>query len=86
MQAERITSADQAIGVARELAGGFAVEAAERDRSRRLPHDELDRLSASGLLAVTVTMGAASALLSWRYRMPIISAWSTPGASASGRC
>lgn len=37
--------------------------------------------AASGLLAVTVTMGAASALLSWRYRMPIISAWSTPGAA-----
>ncbi|NMD55627.1 MULTISPECIES: benzoate/H(+) symporter BenE family transporter [Tsukamurella] len=37
--------------------------------------------AASGLLAVTVTMGAASALLSWRFRMPIISAWSTPGAA-----
>ncbi|CAM3281797.1 benzoate/H(+) symporter BenE family transporter [Tsukamurella hominis] len=37
--------------------------------------------AASGLLAVTVTMGAASALLSWRHRMPIISAWSTPGAA-----
>ncbi len=37
--------------------------------------------AASGLLAVTVTMGAASALLSWRYRMPIVSAWSTPGAA-----
>ncbi|MHA3683522.1 benzoate/H(+) symporter BenE family transporter [Leucobacter sp. HY1908] len=37
--------------------------------------------AASGLLAVTVTMGAASILLSWRYRMPITSAWSTPGAA-----
>jgi benzoate membrane transport protein len=37
--------------------------------------------AASGLLAVTITMGAASALLSWRYRMPIITAWSTPGAA-----
>ncbi|WP_051053764.1 benzoate/H(+) symporter BenE family transporter [Leucobacter salsicius] len=39
------------------------------------------RQAASGLLAVTVTMGAASILLSWRYRMPITSAWSTPGAA-----
>lgn len=37
--------------------------------------------AASGLLAVTVTMGAASILLSWRFRMPITSAWSTPGAA-----
>lgn len=37
--------------------------------------------AASGLLAVTITMGAASILLSWRYRMPITSAWSTPGAA-----
>ncbi len=37
--------------------------------------------AASGLLAATVTMGAASVLLSWRYRMPITSAWSTPGAA-----
>lgn len=37
--------------------------------------------AASGLLAVTVTMGAATVLLSWRYRMPITVAWSTPGAA-----
>lgn len=35
----------------------------------------------SGLLAVSVTMGAASIFLSWRYRMPITAAWSTPGAA-----
>lgn len=37
--------------------------------------------AASGLLALTVTMGAISVFLSWRYRMPITSAWSTPGAA-----
>jgi benzoate membrane transport protein len=37
--------------------------------------------AASGLLAVTVTMGAATILLAWRYRMPITVAWSTPGAA-----
>jgi benzoate membrane transport protein len=37
--------------------------------------------AASGLLAVTVAMGAASALLAWRTRLPITVAWSTPGAA-----
>lgn len=37
--------------------------------------------AASGLLALSVAMGSASMLLSWRYRMPITSAWSTPGAA-----
>jgi benzoate membrane transport protein len=37
--------------------------------------------SASGLLAVCLTMGAACVVLAWRYRMPITSAWSTPGAA-----
>lgn len=39
------------------------------------------RQAASGLLAVTVAMGIASIVLSWRFRMPITSAWSTPGAA-----
>lgn len=37
--------------------------------------------AASGLLAVSITMGSACVLLSLRYRMPITSAWSTPGAA-----
>ncbi|HEY0217720.1 MAG TPA: benzoate/H(+) symporter BenE family transporter [Cellulomonas sp.] len=37
--------------------------------------------AASGLLAVTLAMGAASALLAWRTRLPITVAWSTPGAA-----
>ncbi|MFF2085457.1 SfnB family sulfur acquisition oxidoreductase [Nocardia sp. NPDC058176] len=52
--AERITTAAQALSVATELAAEFAAGAAERDRTRRLPHEELDQLSASGLLAITV--------------------------------
>ncbi|MEV0333929.1 acyl-CoA dehydrogenase family protein [Nocardia sp. NPDC050717] len=52
--AERITTAAQALAVAAELAAEFATGAAERDRARRLPHEELDQLSASGLLAITV--------------------------------
>lgn len=37
--------------------------------------------AASGLVAVSLAMGASSMLLSWRFRMPITSAWSTPGAA-----
>lgn len=37
--------------------------------------------AASGLLAVTVTMGIATLVLSRRYRMPLLVAWSTPGAA-----
>jgi SfnB family sulfur acquisition oxidoreductase len=44
----------EALAAARELAAGFADGAAARDAERRLPEPELDRLSASGLLAVTV--------------------------------
>ncbi|WP_062994652.1 SfnB family sulfur acquisition oxidoreductase [Nocardia mikamii] len=52
--AARITSAAQANETAARLAAQFAVDAARRDSARELPHRELDQLSASGLLAVTV--------------------------------
>ncbi|MBD1598971.1 SfnB family sulfur acquisition oxidoreductase [Pseudomonas sp. CA3A] len=51
---ERAADAASALQLARYLATEFASGAAERDRERRLPHAELDRLSASGLLALTV--------------------------------
>ncbi len=44
----------EALTVAAALADEFRTEAAVRDAERRLPRLELDRLSASGLLAVTV--------------------------------
>jgi SfnB family sulfur acquisition oxidoreductase len=44
----------EALAIAAELAADFRKGAAERDARRRLPHAELERLSASGLLAVTV--------------------------------
>lgn len=37
--------------------------------------------AASGLLAVTLTMAAATLVLSHRSRMPLLIAWSTPGAA-----
>ncbi|MGW4088607.1 SfnB family sulfur acquisition oxidoreductase [Nocardia sp. NPDC004750] len=52
--ADRILSAAQAFAVAQRLAADFAPGAAERDRERGLPYAEVDRLAASGLLAITV--------------------------------
>src|SRR5882757_3205693 len=56
-----IRSDAEAIEVAKTLAAEFAVEAAERDRGRRLPVAELDRFSKSGLWGITVpkTYGGA---------------------------
>ncbi len=37
--------------------------------------------AASGLFVVTMTMGLGCALFSWRTRLPVTMAWSTPGAA-----
>lgn len=59
--AHRVTDDAEALELAAELAREFAPQAAERDFTRRLPAAELDRLSASGLLGITVpkTYGGA---------------------------
>ena len=49
-----VLTADAAASTAEQLAAEFAVGAADRDRRRELPHREIQRLSASGLLAITV--------------------------------
>jgi SfnB family sulfur acquisition oxidoreductase len=49
-----IRSDEEALETAAELAAEFAEGAAERDAQRILPYGELERLSASGLLAITV--------------------------------
>ncbi|MGY4923517.1 SfnB family sulfur acquisition oxidoreductase [Streptomyces sp. 900105755] len=54
MAAHVIADAAEALAVASALADGFRAGAAARDAERRLPRTELDRLSASGLLGVTV--------------------------------
>jgi SfnB family sulfur acquisition oxidoreductase len=54
MTAKVIADDVEALTVARCLADEFRAGASERDAERRLPREELDRLSASGLLAVTV--------------------------------
>jgi SfnB family sulfur acquisition oxidoreductase len=49
-----ILSTTDAVSVAAELAADFAVGAAGRDKLRELPFREISRLSASGLLAISV--------------------------------
>jgi len=49
-----VLAADDAVATARRLAERFAEGAAERDRSRTLPHAEVKQLAESGLLAITV--------------------------------
>jgi SfnB family sulfur acquisition oxidoreductase len=49
-----IRSDAEALDIAAALAARFAPGAAERDRARRLPHEEIDAFSASGLWAITV--------------------------------
>ncbi|MFE4964552.1 SfnB family sulfur acquisition oxidoreductase [Streptomyces sp. NPDC056660] len=61
MTAHVITDEAEALAVAAALAAEFRAGAAERDAERRLPRAELDRLSASGLLAVTVPAGYGGA-------------------------
>ncbi|MEV5433325.1 SfnB family sulfur acquisition oxidoreductase [Streptomyces sp. NPDC052701] len=54
MSAHVIADDAQALAVAAALAEKFRADASARDAERRLPREELDLLSASGLLAVTV--------------------------------
>ncbi|MFE6823211.1 SfnB family sulfur acquisition oxidoreductase [Streptomyces sp. NPDC057690] len=54
MSAHVIADDAEALAVAASLAEEFRAGACARDTERRLPRAELDRLSASGLLAVTV--------------------------------
>ncbi|WP_112133483.1 SfnB family sulfur acquisition oxidoreductase [Glycomyces dulcitolivorans] len=49
-----VLDAPVALAAAASLAGEFAAGAAERDARRSLPYAEIDRLAASGLLAITV--------------------------------
>lgn len=54
MSAHVIADDAEALAVAAALAEEFRAGASARDAERRLPREELDQLSASGLLAVTV--------------------------------
>jgi len=70
--ARRIASDAEALAVARELAQEFVVEAAERDRNRRLPAKELDRFSGSGLWGITVPKAYGGAGVSFATLAEVI--------------
>ena len=63
--AHLIRSDEEAIDVARRLAAAFAEEAALRDRERRLPAQELDQFSGSGLWGITVPKAYGGAEVSF---------------------
>lgn len=52
--AHRIQSEEEALDIARSLAADFALQASDRDINRVLPYDEIDALSQSGLLGISV--------------------------------
>jgi SfnB family sulfur acquisition oxidoreductase len=52
--ARRIRDDAEALAVVEEIAAKLAESAAERDRERILPHEEMELISDAGLLAVTV--------------------------------
>lgn len=55
VQTARVIQDDkEAIAVAKELAAEFAQQASTRDKERQLPYAEVQKLSQSGLLAITV--------------------------------
>lgn len=60
-----IHSDAEAVEVARSLATVFAKEAAARDREQRLPTDELDQFSGSGLWGITVPKAYGGADVSY---------------------
>jgi SfnB family sulfur acquisition oxidoreductase len=62
--ARRIATDAAALAAAREIAAVLAEGAAVRDRERRLPYRELDLLSQSGLLALTVPRALGGADIS----------------------
>jgi SfnB family sulfur acquisition oxidoreductase len=59
-----VLTADEAIDIARDLGARFAAGASERDRRRVLPIQQVEQLSESGLLAVTVPQEYGGADLS----------------------
>ncbi|KPU97358.1 SfnB family sulfur acquisition oxidoreductase [Variovorax paradoxus] len=54
----------EALAIARRLAADFATGASERDRQRRLPFEEIERFSASGLWGITVPRSFGGAAVS----------------------
>ncbi|MGW7244829.1 acyl-CoA dehydrogenase family protein [Streptomyces decoyicus] len=73
----------EALAVAAELAEAFRARAAERDAVRRLPHAELARLSASGLLGITVPRSHGGAQVRTETLAEVVRLLATGDASLS---
>jgi SfnB family sulfur acquisition oxidoreductase len=69
---ERLADDAHALRTAQRLAEVFASEAAARDRDRRLPWDELDTFTESGLWAITVPIEHGGAGVSVRTLAEVI--------------
>jgi SfnB family sulfur acquisition oxidoreductase len=67
-----IQSDEEAIQIAKQLAEKFAKEASLRDSNRRLPVDELNEFSQSGLWGITVPKQYGGAGVSWRKALEVI--------------
>lgn len=80
--AQIIRSDAEAIEVAQRLAEDFAREAAWRDRERRLPWEELDRFSESGLWAISVPKAHGGAGVSYVTLSEVIATISAADSSA----
>jgi SfnB family sulfur acquisition oxidoreductase len=63
--ATRISDDAEALGIAREFAARIAPGASERDRLRRLPYDEIDDYSSSGLWGIAVPREYGGAAVSY---------------------
>ncbi|MCY6411595.1 SfnB family sulfur acquisition oxidoreductase [Acinetobacter sp. VNH17] len=70
--AHRIQSGEEAINIAKQLATQFAQEASLRDQNRRLPVDELNAFSQSGLWSITIPKQYGGAGVSWRTALEVI--------------
>jgi len=66
LPAHRISTEQEALDIARELAAEFRVEASARDSQRRLPWAEIEKFSASGLGGITVPREFGGAQVSYR--------------------
>ncbi len=70
--AHRVASDAEALSVSHALATDFALEAAARDRERRLPAAELDRFSGSGLWGITIPKAYGGAEVSFATLAEVI--------------
>jgi alkylation response protein AidB-like acyl-CoA dehydrogenase len=71
-EAHLIRSDDEAILVAQGLATEFAREASERDQKRRLPYQEIELSSRSGIWGITVPKEHGDADVSVRTLAEVI--------------